>query len=102
MFLPRKLVQILSRIFSFKTKPTIGLSIDPNVNLKDMPASPLIRVGKFVQFNKEMVHFEVVFVNTINRTVRIAEICTDNEYTMDFELFECLFSETPTPKECVL
>jgi len=97
-----KLVQVLSKVFSFKTKPRIGLSTDETVSLKDMPASPLIRVGKFIEFNKEMVHFEVVSVNTDTRTVRITEICTDNEHSMDFDLFEYLFCETPTPKECII
>lgn len=94
--------RILSKVFSLKTKPTIGLSFDDNVKLDNIPATPLMQVGKFIEFNKELVHFEVTRVNTIERKIRVCEICTDNEFEISFEFFEYLFHETPVPHECRL
>lgn len=94
------ITRLLSKVFSFKTKGKIGLSSDDKVTMDNMPASALISVGKFVEFNKELVHFEVVSVDTIRRRVRLCEICTENYLDFDFDSFEYLFHESPVPNEC--
>lgn len=95
-------VQLMSKLFSFKTSSRIGLSCDDKVRLDNIPATSLMQVGKFIRFNKELVNFEVISVDTIARKVRIGEICTGNEFEIDFEFFEYLFDETPVPDECKL
>ena len=97
-------LQSVSRVFSMKTKSHVGLSFNDEVRLKQLPASPLMRVGKFIHFNKDLVkpHFEVTMVNHIDRRVKVCEICTANEFELDFDLFEYLFQETPVPDECKL
>ena len=94
------IVRILSKVFSFKTKGKIGLSSDDKVSMTNIPASSLIKVGTFVEFNKELVHFEVVMIDTIARRVRVCEICTENFFEIDFDFFEYLFHESPVPNEC--
>lgn len=87
----------------FFNKHNFSLSFNSDIKLKKLPIKPVLDKSKFCIFNKDLnaLVFETVEIDKKNRTITLNEICTDNTLTLSFDSFNFLFSEAPTPKECV-
>lgn len=93
----------LAGLFTRKKKPVeslYGISFDDGVQMSELPVRSIIELGKFCKLSDQVGFIEILEIDNENHDLRIREICTDNEFTIDIELFNFLFVEAECPAEC--
>lgn len=76
-----------------------GLSFNNEIKIKKLPIKDIGSDSVFYKLNDDLGIFEVTSISKKLDKVYITEIGTDNEFVLNYKLFEFLFTNIPIPKE---
>lgn len=85
----------LINLFKKKPKEHYSVSFDSSIKLDSIPVKIPTKPITFCTINKDLKLFEVVNVDHTNKTIRMSEVGTDNEFDIDFTIYDYLFVEEP-------
>ena len=87
-------------INKFFNKKNYGVSFDNKIKLTELPKEDISqRKSIFYNLNKDLSVFEITRITKNPNLICFIEVGTDNEFVVEQDLFEYLFTNIPIPKE---